>query len=397
MDRRSFCAATGIALSAGCLQLQETDGEPASGDETATTAASPPDPVSSVTLTEAFTLEDPLWATFTREGSFWGSVDHRLQAVRPDGTLEWESESIGEGLRLVPSTPVAGSEVGGSCVAVTPEYVFAGGLDGAEEDADERALLFALDRETGTLEWTDTVEREPDYVRPVSVTTVGGVVVTAIDVGTGSDDEPWVLRALEVDTGDPRWTESLEDATVQHLASHDETLFVSADDGLHEIDPETGARTGTVDVSTRSAHAKPADDVLFCATRAGIERIDLSTGRIEWIEERERVIGSLTVDDSSVYGVDQAGYVTALDRATGEQRWESRLPVENVHNGGIASSGDLLWIAGNDGGLYGLAAADGDLHYDESHHDFGFQLGVVDDVLLTSTSETGFEIRTGDD
>ncbi|WIV66124.1 PQQ-binding-like beta-propeller repeat protein [Natrialbaceae archaeon AArc-T1-2] len=394
MDRRSFCAVTGVALSAGCLQLQEAETGDGSGDETedeppAETA--PSEGVQSVTLTEAFTLEDRLRATFSHEGSFWGFVDHRLQAVGPDGTLEWESDSVGDDVSLVPSTLLAGSEVGGSCVAFSPDRVFAGGLEGGVDTGrDERATLYAFDRETGTLEWEDAVERPPEYVRPLSATTVADVVVAAIDVGSGSDDEPWVLRALEVDTGESRWEESLEDVRIQHILAHDETLFVSTDDGLLEFDPESGSQTGTVDVTALPPHASPTDDVLCCATLAGIERVDLATGEIEWIEDRERPIGSLAADDASVYGIDHAGYVTALDRGTGEQRWESRLPIENVRNGGFVSSGDVLWASGNDGSLYGLAAADGELLYDESHHDYGFHLGAIDDVLLTSSSERGF-------
>lgn len=400
MNRRTFCAATGLALSAGCLQLQEAGGDDGNGghtdDEPAATAQ--PDAVSNVTLTEAFTLEDRLRATFTYEGSFWGFVGHRLQAVGPDGTLEWEGDSVGDDVSLVPSRLVAGGEVGGSCVAFTPDQVFAGGLEGgADTGSDERATLYAFDRESGALEWEDAVERAPEYVRPVSVTTVADAVVTAVDVGSGSDDEPWVIRALEVDTGDRRWEESLEDARIQHIESDGETLFVSTDDGLLEFDPGTGSQTGTVDVSSSPPHASPADDVLFCATMAGIERVDLTTGEIRWVEERDRSVGSLAADDASVYGVDNAGYVTALDRATGDQRWESRLPIENVRSGGFVSSGDVLWAAGLDGGLYGLAVADGELLYDESHHDWGFQLGVVDDVLLTSSAKTGYEIRTEED
>lgn len=402
MDRRSFCAATGLALSAGCLQLQEAgdgDGGDTDTDGSALAPAAPADPVSSVSLAEAFTLEDRLRATFTHEGSFWGFVDQRLQSVGPDGSLEWESESTGDGVQLVPSTILSASDIGGSCVAFDDGRVFAGAIVTADDQPgdDERGALYAIDRESGAIEWTDVVERKPELVRPAHVVTAGDAAITAIDVGTGGDDEPWVLRALETESGDVRWEEPVADASVQYVTAHEDALYVSTDAGLRVLDPETGERTGRVDVDARAPHTRPGPDVLFCATMDGLVRVDLTAVAVDWVEDRDRSIGSLTADDVSVYGIDQAGYVTAFDRATGDQRWQTRLPVENVHSGGFVSSGTVLWAAGNDGGLYGLAAADGELLHDEPHDDFGFQVGVVDDVLLTSSADAGYEIRTDDD
>jgi outer membrane protein assembly factor BamB len=156
--------------------------------------------------------------------------------------------------------------------------------------------LTAVDPVTGDRYW----QAEVGGVGPAAL----GVIADRVYVGG-----PTVV-AVDARTGDQRWT---------------------ADGG------DTVAVDGTGVYSTENANGN-----------GGIYAHD-HDGTRRWHRPLGKMVASATVRDGTVYAVDTAGTVHALDAASGETDWSRRLDgVEKVHTG-LAARGEALVVPAGTG------------------------------------------------
>lgn len=97
-----------------------------------------------------------------------------------------------------------------------------------------------------------------------------------------------------------------------------------------------------------------------------ISRYDLATGQLDWRTELDRATDSMvTVEGTSVFITDVAGYMFAFDATTGEQEWEtnvsSRIDPSARGNLPAVVDGTVFVDAGIGEGPAALAATDGEI------------------------------------
>ncbi|HKG94876.1 MAG TPA: PQQ-binding-like beta-propeller repeat protein [Gemmatimonadaceae bacterium] len=193
--------------------------------------------------------------------------------------------------------------------------------------------IVAIEKATGRVRWTRSTGLPGLYtnghntVLAASVVAVGDVDVYAFDRATG--ERRWVFRPANDDQPGYGW-----------LASDGATIYADSPEGrVYAIDAATGAQRWAT---------------------------DLSGGRAE--------TGTLhpTLKDGVVYvgvyrnGFDATGALVALDAATGAVRWTHEFTPELPRQysrcwGGAAFHGDKVIVASEDGRVFALRAATGEV------------------------------------
>jgi len=168
--------------------------------------------------------------------------------------------------------------------------------------------------------------------------------------------------ALEPDTGEVLWR--------YDGGGHEETALAYRDGTLYVADPAPvalDARTGEVEWRADGGRTIAlGDDGLYAAEFAngdgdlygydlgGEERFHLSLGKI---------VGSPTVADGTVFVVDNAGTVHAVDAATGRTEWSRAFDNGKLFTGLAVRDGTLYLPAGHGVACYALDAATGEVRW----------------------------------
>lgn len=173
---------------------------------------------------------------------------------------------------------------------------------------------------------------------------------------------------LDPDTGEVLWRFDGGYHEETTLAYRDGTLYL-VDSSPVALDARTGEEQWRVDGGQTLA---VGDDGLYAAEfgngdgdlygydLAGEERFHLSLGKI---------VGSPTVADGTVFAVDNAGTVYAVDGATGATEWaRSDLDNGKLHTGLAVRDGVLYLPSGHGSTSYALDAATGEVRW-EQHTD----------------------------
>lgn len=262
---------------------------------------------------------------------YTGSEDGKLVAVAVDGgTSEqmWESDVGGtvgvpdDGL-LYQSAPTAAD----GTVYVTSQTEAGSGTTGN---------LTALDAETGTVEWRFS---DAGFIPDGSPTIVDGVVYVTSVFGD--------VHAIDADTGDLVWqttvpTNSSEDATLKSAPTVvNGTVYVTGfgnnEFNLYALDVGTGEQrwTYTTPDSFSGTGGSPTyyqgtvylTDRLHAAGETAIRAVDATTGEEEWTFDKSlQIWGTPVVANGTLYlptgGVGQpSAGVYALDADTGDKEW----------------------------------------------------------------------------
>jgi outer membrane protein assembly factor BamB len=217
-----------------------------------------------------------------------------------------------------------------SSPVVSEGRVYVGSTDGG---------LYALDAETGTLEW------QADVGSPVSssAAVAGGLVLFTSRDG--------VLHARDADTGAPRWRVASGpeapwewgyegwDVYVASPVIHEDRVLMGGIDGVvYALDLTTGAELWrfTTGGRIRSTPAVADGSVFVGSSDGAVYALDLADGSQRWRHEtdgfamvsadmgvdRKSIIASPLVAEESVYVGSRDGYMYALDQATGRRRWQ---------------------------------------------------------------------------
>ena len=238
--------------------------------------------------------------------------------------------------------------------------------------ADVDGTITALDLGTGEARWTAGVG-----------STVAGPATIVEDTvfvsAFGAQAGPGAVVALDAATGEERWRTSRDDVT-GNLASTpivtDEALVVLETSSVVALDPDRGSlrwRTEIVN-PTRNPPFLPqgtatpvpvvvGDAVVALDASGRVYALDLGSGRIRWDHALNdaSVLSVPVVAEDQVLVPSDSGTVHALDLAEGTLVW--RLDVGAPLVRGLADAGDVLVaVTGfDDAGVVGLSSATGTL------------------------------------
>lgn len=206
--------------------------------------------------------------------------------------------------------------------AATPNHVFTINQDFAADTEP----LYAIDRETGDIDWTLGIELEPQ-TRISGPPVVGDefVFVVAGLVSEGpegeSDHSSWTrIVAIDPDAEDIAWEKTLEGRANYGTAVTAERLYLAYGIGGSE---ESGQ----------------------------LSALDTADGSIEWTEEIDWMSIPLTVTEEHVYGHDGFRF-RAFDRDDGTPAWDLDLQDTVAGNDAIEAGWGPYWPVIHNGTWY---------------------------------------------
>ncbi len=254
-----------------------------------------------------------------------------LQAVAPSG--QREQRSLGFTVcEPAPTTPAVGA---------WPQ------LGGGPAHTGARAEPLTLPL---TVRWTTSVGQAVSYGAPVVAD--GVVVVTLTDRGDG--DHGGVV-ALDLATGVERWRH-IDGSVANAAAIADGVVVFGKTTGVVEaLDLATGARRWTYDLGAglptgaTSLWAAPtiADGVVHVAVQGRIAALDLVTGQPRWT--REPTVGLAWLGTHAAITVAGGAALVALNRDLGVTSWSAATGAErwaNVSSATVAVYAAPLVVAG---------------------------------------------------
>jgi eukaryotic-like serine/threonine-protein kinase len=210
--------------------------------------------------------------------------------------------------------------------------------------------VVALDAQVGDIRWSYQADGP---IQP-SLASAEGLVYAS---------DTAALHAIDVATGEKRWSTPVEGATGR-LNVVDGVAYVGKTGGVVGLDPASGDVLWEWDGPPGTpVNAGPiADGVAYFAARDGrVYAIDLADRQELW---RQQTI-SLDVASGQVLGdtffvstnqgesADPAGEIYAIDRASGEVRWRFRAPSGIQMKEGPVKDG-VLFANGREDGIYAL-------------------------------------------
>lgn len=220
-----------------------------------------------------------------------------------------------------------------------------------------RRAASAFDAATGDLRWEHVLETGPSG-RATTPAVADGVVLTSY---AGGDPERTRVRAIGATSGETAWEYAFDGGTSAEsaVAVADGVAYAGSDgEAVAALDVADGTERWRRDLDAPpGASPTVGPERVFVATREagtgeypnrGVRALDRKTGETAW---RSGSIPRLAIESASalvgesLYCVDYAGTVFALDRATGEARWQltanaGSLTGPAVANGRVYAAGE---------------------------------------------------------
>jgi RNA polymerase sigma factor (sigma-70 family) len=227
--------------------------------------------------------------------------------------------------------------------AVKGDTVYVGDTDG---------LFHAIDIEKGTKRWTFETGAE----------ITSGANFTGNRVLFGSGDE--TLYCLTTD-GKKAWTFKVPGGPVMATPAvvDGRTFVAGCDSALHVIDLDKGTELASVELAGQvGATAAVINDRVYVGTMVHhVQAVDWKNAKVDWTFEPEKggqpFAASIAATDKLIIGASRDKRVYALDRATGERKWDF------LTRGRIESSpvvvGRRVYVGSGDRKFYVLDLATG--------------------------------------
>lgn len=329
-----------------------------------------------------------------------------------DPATWWNAPVVGDGRVYVPVAEAEtlyafdaadGEEVWSGTVETGLEYTTAAVVDGTVFGGGRAPELSAFDGETGERRWTaDVDESEGSSLRLADAITVHD------DLLFVCTENPPVVFAIEIESGEVRWREEVADYGVGYKpAATDDTAYVATEGGAVALDVDDGTeewrfeRDGTATASTPAVVAE--ETVSFASLGAGVIALDAADGDEVWRTEFDGVhetplaaadgkilaAAVISEDRGEPYGEGDTELVAIAD---GEEEWQKR--IEGAVRGGISATGDTAYVATEDTVL-GVALEDGEQRwrYDLGDDDRAAPApAVVDGTLFVVRGDTLFAL-----
>lgn len=259
--------------------------------------------------------------------------------------------------------------------------------------------VFAFDRDGGQRLWQFAAPDDGKHGHANALAAADGTVfVGTDDDGSGDEQDPLVF-ALDAESGERRYVvDDLPAAFVKGVFVRDGTLYVALVNGeLHARSAEDGSAETVLSIPFGFGPPAVFDGEMYVPGEE-IVGLDLAEGTRRWTASMPADAGGRpATTESAVFVGSEAGHVLALDRATGETRWQARAAAE-VRT--LAVGPSSVWVGDDTGTIYAYGQSDGtELYRDRSDEGNDRPLAVVGDLLFVGGSEARIERiegRTGD-
>lgn len=309
------------------------------------------------------------------------------------GELEWQTELPNKRDQYIPEIDAAPTVVDGTVYVVSLNEV-----------------LYALDAETGEVQWEEWLRTAPEdagapHVHDGSVFVIAGAELFCIDAETGEREWVWGGEVnpgggTESDDGE-KHDGPTKALCTSPIVSKNAVFIGSIDNNLYAVDRNTGEKLwdlqnqsdkGLTDVSA-AGMASPTlvDDTLYVTTRGHLAAINALKAEVEWEfipDSSHNVFSAPTVHDGTVYFGNREGTLFAVDAETGAEEWlcwEAEGKVNSnptVYDGMVYFSTIGLMGGGPEEiAAYAVDAETGDLMWEfDDPDDAIFDLTIADDV-----------------
>lgn len=397
MKRRQFVAIAGVSTTAGCLRAQNGTGEDeadsqsnTSGNRTEPSETSEPsdrlenapgEPISTVELTKTWESDDEVFEVTQKRGSFFVYTLSEILRVETDGTVTWQVETP-EDHAFELNSLVIGDET----IYVGTSY---------QGEGDPHARLYAFDA-NGEVLWFDRTASTGTRTR-IDHVSLGSDFVTYGSDTSGSDvDQNSVVRVIERESGEARWSKEFPEAFSVGVASTDEQIVAATTDGVSLFDVE-GNPTGEFSRQPTFRGVASHENVAYISggNPPTLGALNLQTGEFSWTKEisRRHTRGGIAVSERALVFGDQSGSVFCLDPKSGGQFWESRVGASVPDRISPVFNGNRVWVSDERGSVYALSLRGGTIVYEErlSTED-PVQVAAIDDVVLITADNTAYAV-----
>jgi outer membrane protein assembly factor BamB len=276
--------------------------------------------------------------------------------------------------------------------------------------ARQYGLLVALDLATGGERWRLSLAPAQS---PERGTIAGDSVYVGTSFPSEGDVSAPIVYALDLATGRQRWRAVLDPGTDLQWGAPVVTggLVLVADtpsdpgsapaSHLHALDASTGRVRWTADLHTgeQGFHfQRPlvAGGLVHAASGSGgLVTFEADSGKEVWRFGSTHLPSIVGVSGAQVLAV-MHGYLVALDRRSGAERWAASVGVGGF-GGGAVLVGDTVYTAGS-GGVIAIDAATGTVRWRSrtDHRPIGPPVSIGTSVYVaTERRLTAFDARTG--
>jgi len=322
------------------------------------------------------------WPSYQVNAGNWG---HRPDAVGPH-----------ESVSTAWTVDVDQKEVNSAPILVDGTLYVGGGGPG-----DNRGAFYAIDAESGEIAWSKQLDApvtggaafaETNYADLICVGTGSGLieayepdgstfweyeiqsneVLTAPLVGDGNiyfgsnaarlfkfdatdGTQKWSFDLTGEVTGGPAWA----DGTIV-ISSKDDKVYGVSQSGDEEWSNNLGADVNGVAHRDRTTYATPSTNGTAALSSAGRTNWETPVGA--------RVLSPPAVTDSHVYAGTEEGYLVAVGRDSGSERWRFEEPSAAVSAPPVVADG-TVYFGAQDSRLYAVDTESGEMEWSEETGD----------------------------
>jgi len=204
--------------------------------------------------------------------------------------------------------------------------------------------------------------------------------------------------ALDAQTGETRWSYQADGPIQPSLASAEGIVYASDTTALHAIEVATGEKRWSTPVDEATGRLNVVDGVAYIGKTGGAFGIDAASGDVvwEWEGPPDTPVNVGPVADGVGYFAARDGRVYAIDLADRHELWRQQTISLDVASGQVV--GDTFYVSTNQGEaadpageIYAIDRASGDIRW-RYRAPSGIQLKegpVKDDVLFANGREDG--------
>jgi len=256
----------------------------------------------------------------------------------------------------------------------------------------ENGDVFALDAETGKLDWQGKVKGEviaaPAIDAGILVVNTASGVIKAFNASNGQDE--W-----QVEQEVPALT--LRGVSAPAISSGG--VVVGSADGTMSVyilengqpgwTAEVGEATGSTQlervIDVDSAPLIFGDKVYSISVRGNLTAVDLRTGRMVW-ERQYSSYRQLSISGNTIFLTDIKGHVYAVDRQNGFEKW-SQLSLTNRGVTGPAVAGNYIVVGDFEGYIHFIDQTTGNIVARHEVDSSGLNIAptVYDDIIYAQS------------
>lgn len=327
--------------------------------------------------------EDTNWPQFQ------GNVGHTGATTRSDETApqagveqRWQHSRGGSDDKFV-TRPV-----------VSDEYIYVGLYEDNSHYSIDDNYLIALDRETGSMEWSFGIGHVGSEGIPGPPAIAGGTVFIV--------SHDCQVYAVDAATGHPLWNFETDSPQLSSPVVDDGVVYVSDGGGgnVYALDAHNGGIHQKYEAIQSPTIPVVGDSSVYIGEQFGsgaVVALDITTGNKRWAYYTGSSIQSPpAVYEDTVYVGDDNGTTYSLAADDKECLWtyETAEPIM----GAPAADADTVYMISEDDRLHAIAAKDGQQQWSRKLRGLSGTPLLVDDIVYVSqaTSISAIDAEIGD-